>query len=177
MPLTDALLSADSLLAGLAVAPLLHSWSHRLAAAVLFGCADGVASLVGASLAISIPGALVAAPAVVALYGAYLIAASALAGRGLRACSDRGPARRAGSGQLPALGVLGALAVALSVDNLVSSAAAHGASIVAMGCGSAALTLLGLTVGGRALRGLPDRRRTGWVGAGAIATALMAVLS
>jgi hypothetical protein len=174
MPLTDALLSADSLVAGLAVAPLLHSRSQRLAAAVLFGCADGAASLAGASLAVALPAA---APAVVALYGAYLVAVSALAGRGLRAVCDRTLARCAGSGRVRALGVLGALAVALSVDNLVSSAAAQGASIVAMGCTSAALTLVGLTVGGRVLRGLPDRRRTGWVGAGVIATAVMAVLS
>jgi putative Mn2+ efflux pump MntP len=174
MPLPDALLSADSLVAGLAVAPLLHRWSYRLAAAVLLGCADGAASFAGASIAISAPGPLVAAPAVVALYGAYLIAVSALAGRGLQALHDRGPATRAGAGKLAALGVLGALAVALSVDNLVASA---GASVVAMGCASAALTLVGLSVGGRVLRGMTDRRRTGWVGAGVIATALMAVLS
>ena len=116
----DAALSVDSLVAGAAVAPLLRRGSHRLAAAAFFGAADGAASLLGAAIAAPLQGLLVMAPAMPALYGVYLIAVSNLAGRGLRALGAR---RGGAAGHLPALAVLGALAVALSLDNLVTSAA------------------------------------------------------
>ena len=176
MHVTNALLlSFDSLVAGIAVAPLVRSAPCRLVAAVLFGVADGAASLLGALVAVPLHGLLVVAPVMPALYGVYLAAASSLAARGLRATDEA--RSRVGPGRPATPAILGALAVALSVDNLVSSAAADGASVVAVGCASAALMLVGLTVGGRAFAALAGGRRGAWVGVGLMIAACSAVLS
>ncbi len=167
MPLTDAaLLSFDSLVAGCAVAPLVSRTSHRLAAAAAFGAADAAASLAGALLLLSHHGLLAAAPALPALYGACLVAASLLARRELRA------------GRRPALTVIAVLAAALSVDNLAASAAAHDpAAAIGMGLASGAFVLAGLTIGGRVLHRVPPARRTAWVGAGLATAACSAVVA
>lgn len=162
--LLPALLALDSLVAGLLAAPLLRRRSSRVTAALLFGAADATASLLGAVIAAPPHGLLLVAPGVPAVYGLYLVAVSVLAARGLRIASAPGRAT--------ALPALGALAVALSVDNLV---AGGGASVVAAGIGSAALMLLGLTVGGRVIDGLPDTRRGVWAGAGLVVMACLAV--
>src|SRR4051794_9828048 len=147
MPLTDAALSVDSLVVGAAVAPLMRSGSHRLAAAALFGTADAVATSIGRLIVAPLQGMVVVAALMPALYGVYLLAVSGLAARGLRVAtaaeSPSGAARR----HVPALAVLGASAVALSVDNLVAAATAHEASVAAIGCASALAALLGLTIG------------------------------
>jgi hypothetical protein len=154
-----ALLGIDSLLAGFALAPLLRTARGRLAAAALFGAADAAASLV----ALQHRGLLDAAPAMPALYGVYLLVVGGLA-LGVR--------------QLPPLAVAAGLAVALSVDNLVSSAAAHDPWVAAgLGGSSAALLLLGVGIGGRVSSGLPGGRRTAWIGAGLALVACAAVVS
>ena len=163
MALLDAaLLSLDSFLAGCAVAPLLARTSHRLAAAGLFGGADAVASALALTW-LPPQGLLLAAPIMVAAYGAYLLAATALAGRGLRA------------GHAPGWLVLGALAVALSLDNLLS-AAPDPVAVAAAGSASAALLLLGLIAGARLARRVDVAPRQRWLGAGLATTALLAVL-
>lgn len=169
MTLTHAaLLSLDSLVAGFALAPLLSSASRRLAAAGLFGAADAAASSLGALVALPLHGVLGAAPGLAALYAVYLAVAIGLAGRGLDAAEKPG---------LPAWAILGALAAALSLDNLASPVGAHAAPAVAvLGAGSAAAMLLGLAAGARVLRGLPDRPRSAWLGAGVATTACLAVL-
>lgn len=173
MPLTDALsLSIDSLIVGAALAPLVCTASSRLAAAALFGAADAFASLLGTVIVVPLQGLLVAAPALPALYGAYLVAVAILAGRGLRATSGTGT-----PWNLPALAVLSVVAVALSVDNLVAPAAASGAAVVAMGATSAALVLVGFALGEPVFRGLSATRRVGWIGVGLVVTACSAVLS
>jgi hypothetical protein len=178
MLLTHALsLSVDSLVGGAAVAPLVPRASYRLAAAVLFGAADAAASFLGALIAIPLHGLLVVTPAMIALYGAYLVAVSTLAARGLAGIGAVGSATRVRARQLPALLIPGALAVALSIDNLVSAAAGQEASLATAGCSSAALALLGLTAGSRLLRGLPNGRRTAWVGVGLLITACAGVLT
>ena len=178
MALANAvLLSVDSLIAAVAVAPLLSRASHRVAAVALFGVADGAASFLGTLIAVPLRGLLVAAPAAVALYGVYLIAVTILAGRGLKTASDAGPTDRVRSGHLPTLAILGALAAAMSVDNLVSGAAEGGASVAVLGCTSAALMLLGLWVGGRISHGFSAGRRGAWVGAGLMLTACLALVS
>jgi hypothetical protein len=177
MPLTDAaFLSIDSFVAGCAVAPLLCGASYRLAAAVLFGSADAAASFFGTLIAAAPHGLLVVAPGMPALYGVYLLAVSHLAGRGLRATGPERPPSRAGSGGM-AWVILTSLAVALSVDNLVSGAPADGGWVAVAGCGSAAAMLLGLAVGGRVFHGLSATRRSGWIGVGLMITACSAVLS
>lgn len=178
MLLTHALsLSVDSLVGGAAVAPLVSRASYRVAAAALFGAADAAASLVGGLVAMPLHGLLVVTPAMIALYGAYLVGVSTLAARGLAGIGAVGSAARACPRQLPTLLILGALAVALSIDNLVSAAAGQEASVATVGCTSAALALLGLTAGSRLLRGLPDGRRTAWVGVGLLITACAGVLT
>lgn len=178
MPLTHAIsLSFDSLVAGAAVAPLVRRPSYRLAAAALFGAADATATLLGTLIAVPLHGLLVIGPALPGLYGLYLVAASRLARRSLPPGDDPGRPARAGPRHMPTLAVLATLAVALSIDNLVSAAAGQGASPAAAGSTSAVLALLGLAAGSRLLRGLPDRRRTGWIGAGLLVTACAAVLT
>src|SRR4051794_7629984 len=146
-----AFLSLDSLIAGLAVAPLLTSASSRLAGAALFGVADAAASSLGALVSLPLAGAF--APA---LYAVYITIATTLAARGSRP-----------------YGAVAALAAALSVDNLVPPAAAP-AGI--QGAASAAAMLVGLAIGARVVRGLPERQRTAWLLAGVAATACVAVL-
>lgn len=159
------LLSLDSFVAGCAIAPLLGRASHRMAAAAMFGAADATATSLGALLVLPLHGALSAAPGVLALYGAYLLAVSTLARRELQAV------------RAPALGVAAALAVALAVDNLLAPAAAHPAWALATGGASAALLLLGFAAGARLSERLPARRRTAWIGAGLILTACSAVVA
>lgn len=158
------LLGLDSLVAGLVVAPLLRSSSYRLATAALFGAADAAASLLGMLIAVPLHGLHVVAPGVPVLYGLYLLVGAVLAGRSLESAKAVGRAST--------LPVFGALAIALSVDNLV---AGPGASVVAAGCSSAALMLLGLAVGGRVFDGLPGPRVGAWTGAGLVAMACLAV--
>jgi hypothetical protein len=170
MPLSHVpLLSLDSLIAGCALAPLLPRASGRLAAAGLFGAADAAGSALGALVSLPFHGVLGAAPGLAALYALYLAAATCLAGRGLEAAEKPGPS---------AWVILGALAAALSLDNVASPVAAHAAPAVAvLGVSSAALMLLGLAVGARVLRGLPDRSRSAWLAAGVATTACLAVLA
>ena len=158
------LLGLDSLVAGLVVAPLLRRSSYRLATAALFGAADAAASLLGTLIAVPLHGLHVVAPVVPALYGLYLLVGVVLAGRSLESAKAMGRAST--------LPVLCALAVALSVDNLV---AGTGASAVAAGYSSAALMLLGLAVGGRVFDVLCGTRLTAWTGAGLVAIACLAV--
>ena len=175
MALTNALvLSFDSLVAGVALAPLLPKASHRLAAVVLFGVTDAAASLAGASIAISPRGLLVVAPGLLALYGVYLVAATTLASHGLRRAKDPGRPTRVRSPQLPRLAIVGALAVALSIDNLLSAVSGP---VVLMGAMSAALMVLGLAVGGRLVRCEGDRPRAAWVGIGLTITACLALVA
>ena len=168
-------LSTDSLVAGCALAPLLSRTSHRLAAAVLVGAADAAASLVGSLVSLTPGGLPIAAPAVLAIYGVYLIVVTRLAGRGLRAANEPGgqttPAR---SAHLPTWMVLGALAAALSVDNLLAPGAAP--AVIAAGVFSAALLLTGLAAGARISRGWSSPARGAWLGAGLVAVACLGVL-
>jgi putative Mn2+ efflux pump MntP len=177
MLLTHALsLSVDSLVGGVAVAPLVRRASYRLAAAAVFGVADAAASLLGGLVATPLHGLLVVTPAMIAVYGAYLLAVSALAARGLAVGAPVGLATLAFPRRLPPFLILGALAVALSIDNLVSAAAGQQAAVGTVGCASAALALLGLTAGSR-LHRLTDTRRMAWVGVGLLITACAGVLT
>lgn len=162
--LLPVLLGLDSLIAGLVVAPLLRRSSYRLSAAVLFGAADAAASLLGTLIAVPLSGPILVAPGISALYGLYLVTVTLLGARSLESANAMGRAST--------LPVVGALAIALSADNLV---AGEGTSTAAAGCTSAALMLLGLAVGRRVFDGLPGARRSVWIGAGLIAAALVAV--
>lgn len=168
------LLSLDSLVAGCALAPLLTRASQRVAAAVLVGAADAAASMLGALISLSPHGLPVAAPAVLALYGVYLISVTGLAGRGLRAAEEQGQPLRARSSFVPTWVVLGALAAALSLDNLLSPGAAP--AVVALGACSAGVMLAGLVAGGRVSRDWSDTGRRAWLGAGLVAVACLAVV-
>jgi len=162
LPFTHvALLSIDSLIAGCALAPLLPRASQRLAAAAMFGAADAAASTLGALVSPPLQGVLDPAAAFPALYAVYLAVAIGVAG----AATAR---------SRPWL-IVAALAVALSLDNLVSPPATH-APAVLVGAASAAAVLLGLAAGARVLRGLPDGRRGAWLVAGVAASACVAVL-
>ena len=106
-------------------------------------------------------GLILVAPA---MYALYLLVAGAAAARGR---SNR-------LGRASALPTVTGLAVALSVDNLVAGGSAP---VVASGCTSAALMLLGALAGGRVLARLPNARRTVWIAGGLIVSALLAVSS
>ncbi len=142
-------LSLDSLVAGLALASLLPRAPERVAASVLFGLADGLASLYATLSGTHL--AVLAGMAV--LYCAYaltvVVAASAFA---------------ASSRRWSAWAVVATVAVALSLDNLLSPAAPAPAGVA-----SAVLALLGLAVGARLARGLGSRARVAWVAAGLLA--------
>jgi predicted lysophospholipase L1 biosynthesis ABC-type transport system permease subunit len=147
-------LSLDSLVAGLALAPLLPRASERVTASVLFGAADGLASLVA-----TLVGTHVVVPA--ALYGAYVFAV--VVGATTFVASSR---RRS------VWPVVATVAVAFSVDNLFSPTAPAPA-----GAASFALALLGLAVGVRLTGSLRNRLRIAWIGAGLIAAACLSVVS
>lgn len=115
------LFGSDSLLAGLALGPILASWRARAAYAMLFGVCDGVATLLGAMVPHRVP----EPPAVLF----YLVAAALLI-RGAR----RDPAW------------LYALPVLFSLDNFAASNSAADAPGLALG--SAAMAGLGLALGG-----------------------------
>jgi hypothetical protein len=158
MPLLHAgSLSLDSLVAGLALAPLLPRGAERVAASVLFGAADGFASL----LATLIGAHLMVAPGVLALYGAYVFTAVVVAS------VFAAPGRRR---SLWAILVI--LAVALSVDNLLSPAAP-----VPSGIASFALALIGLAAGARVAGGLRSRMRVAWIGVGLVAAIYLSLAS
>lgn len=152
MPLLHAgSLSLDSLVAGFALAPLLSRASEWLAASVLFGAADGLASLVGTHV--------VVAPGMVALYGAYVFAVVVVA------------TMFAVSGDRRSLwAVIVAVAVALSVDNLLSPTAPAPAGVA-----SVVLALLGFVVGARLAAGLRSRLRIAWIGAGLLAAVYLSL--
>jgi predicted lysophospholipase L1 biosynthesis ABC-type transport system permease subunit len=147
-------LSLDSLVAGLALAPLLSRASERIAASVLFGAADGLASLVA-----TLVGTHVVVPA--ALYGAYVFAVVVTA-----------TAFAASSRRRSVWTVVATVAVAFSVDNLLSPTAPAPAGVA-----SFALALLGLVVGARLAGGLQRRLRIAWIGAGLLAAAYLSVAS
>jgi hypothetical protein len=147
-------LSLDSLVAGLALAPLLPRASERVAASVLFGAADGLASLVA-----TLVGTHVVVPA--ALYGAYVLAVVAA-----------GTAFAASSRRRSVLAVVATVAVAFSLDNLLSPTAPAPAGVA-----SFALALLGLVVGARLAGRLQSRLRIAWIGAGLLAAAYLSVAS
>jgi putative Mn2+ efflux pump MntP len=150
-------LSLDSLVAGLALAPLLPRALEWVAASVLFGAADGFASLVATLIGAHV----VVAPGVVALYGAYVFAVVVVA------------SMFAASGRRRSLwAVLVMVAVALSVDNLLSPTAP-----VPAGVASFVLALLGLTVGARIAGGLRSRMRITWIGVGLFAAVYLSLVS
>lgn len=157
-------LSLDSLVGGCALAPLLSRTSQRLVAAGLIGVADAAASLVGSLVSLTPGGLPITAPAALALYGLYLVVVTSLAGRGLRARSAL----------LPPWMVLGALAAALCVDNLLAPGAAP--AVVAAGAVSAGLLLAGLAAGARISRDWSPTARGAWLGAGLVAVACLGVL-
>lgn len=176
IPVTHTLvLSLDSLVAGCALAPLLASASHRLAAAILVGSADAAASLLGSLIWLPRHGLVAAAPVMTALYGAYLIVATSLAGCGLRAASEDGRSPLPRARHLPTWMILGALAAALSVDNLLSPGGAQ--AVGADGLISGALMLCGLCAGARISRCWSCSVRSAWLGAGLVAATSLAVLS
>jgi putative Mn2+ efflux pump MntP len=147
-------LSLDSLVAGLALAPLLPRASERLGASVLFGVADGLASLVA-----TLVGTHVVVPA--ALYGAYVLAVVVVA-----------TTFAASSRRRSVVAVVATVAVAFSLDNLLSPTAPAPAGVA-----SFTLALLGLAVGARLAGGLRNRVRIAWIGAGLLAAAYLSVAS
>jgi hypothetical protein len=147
-------LSLDSLVAGLALAPLLPRASERVAASVLFGAADGLASLVA-----TLVGTHVMVPA--ALYGAYVFAVVVVATTFV-----------ASSRRRSVWAVVVTVAVAFSVDNLLSPTAP-----VPAGVASFTLALFGLVVGARLAGGLRNHLRIAWIGAGLLAAAYLSVAS
>jgi putative Mn2+ efflux pump MntP len=144
-------LSLDSLVAGLALAPLLARASERVAAAVMFGAADGLASLVA-----TLVGTHVVVPA--ALYGAYVVAVV-----GVASAFAASSARRS-------MWVMATVAIAFSIDNLFSPTAP-----VPAGVASFALALLGFAVGARLAGGLRNRLRVAWIGTGLLVAACLSV--
>lgn len=165
-----ALLSCDSLVAGCAFGPLLTGVSQRLAGAVVFGLADGGGSVLGGLLATARHGLLAGVPALPAVYAVYLVIVIGLARRRLQVA---GPARE-GWG-VPA--IVGLVAAALAVDNLVSATPGAAASVPAMAAMSASLALLGLTAGGWIASGWPDRPRRIWLDAGLALAVCLALLT
>ncbi len=171
---TALLLGADSLLVGAAVAPTMRTRSNRLLLATLCGLADAAALAVGLSLAglRAPPDAsmlvTMASPVVLAGYGVYLLAVSAV---------------------LPASPriLVAVLPLALSLDNLFyparDGALAGGSVLVTgiqtlmLGVSSGALMLLGLEVGHRFADRMPAWRQRRWVGLGLVASALLAVVA
>jgi hypothetical protein len=115
------LLGSDSLLAGLAIGPILGSWRARAAYAVLFGVGDSAATLLGAMAPHGVP-----EPPAFLLY----LGAAALVVQGARR-------DRAWLYALPAL---------FCLDNLAAGNPA--ADAPGLGLGSAAMAGLGLALGG-----------------------------
>lgn len=147
-------LSLDSLVAGLAFAPLLPRASERVAASVLFGAADGLASLLA-----TLVGTHVVVPA--AFYGAYVFGVVVVAITFV-----------ASSRRRSAWAVVATVAVAFSVDNLLSPTAP-----VPAGVASLTLALFGFVVGARLAGGLRNRVRIAWIGAGLLAAAYLSLAS
>lgn len=150
-------LSLDSLVAGLALAPLLPRASEWVTASVLLGAADGFASL----LATLIGAHVVVAPAVIVLYGAYVLTVVMAA------------SMFAASGRRRSLwAVLVMVAVALSLDNLLSPAAP-----VPAGVASFALALLGFAIGALLASRLRSYRRVAWIAVGLLAAIYLSTVS
>lgn len=165
-----ALLSCDSLVAGCAFGPLLAFASPRLAAAAMFGLADGAGSALGGLLAPIWHGLLAGVPVLPAVYPLYLVVVIGLARRRL---AIAGPARE-GWGALPCIGVV---AAAFAVDNLFAGRPGNAASAPVMAAMSAALAFLGLTASGRIASGWPYRSRRVWLDAGLAIAVCVAVLT
>ncbi len=148
-------LSLDSLVAGLALAPLLPRASEWVAASALLGAADGFASLLA-----TLDGThVVVAPGMVALYGAYVLAVVVVA------------SMFAASGRRRSLwAVVAMVALALSLDNLLSPTAPAPAALA-----SAVLALLGFAVGARLAGSMRSRWRIVWIGAGLLAAVYLSL--
>ncbi len=117
---TMFLLGFDSLLAGLAVGPILSSWRGRALFVALFGLCDGIATLLGAAVPHLVP-----EPPAVALYllGVVLIIQGARRSRAW----------------------LYAMPVLFSLDNLAAGSPAAAAPALALS--SAAMAAVGLALG------------------------------
>jgi hypothetical protein len=160
------LLSFDSLIAGVALGPLVSA-RDRWWMAVLFGLLDGVATLIsGAWLphsGVAVPRLV---PALIAAYGVYLIAVSIWS---------------LGRVRLPLL-TIPALAIPalLSIDNLMAglpdgAAALSAGYVAAAALTSAAFALAGLWAG-RSLAAVTGGRRERRAGAGLIVVAAASLL-
>ncbi len=149
------LLSVDSLVAAIAIGPLVGRGSKRLRLALLFGACDMAATLGawGFGLAPQ-PWLRALTPGGLALCGIYLLASARIAA------------------QRP--GIVCLLPVLLALDNL--SMPAPPAEALAFGAVSAALGYIGLAIGAAAAAPIA-RCRERWVGAGALAAFAVALLS
>ena len=155
------LLSFDSLIAGVALGPLVSA-RDRWTMAILFGLLDGVATLVSGlrlpHLAAGVPGLV---PALIAAYGVYLITVSVWSLNRVR---------------VP----LWAIPVLLSIDNLMvglpAGATALGAGdVAAAALTSAAFALAGLWAGNLLAAAIGGRRER-LAGAGLLVVAAAAAL-
>jgi hypothetical protein len=115
------LLGFDSLLAGLAIGPILSSWHERTVFVLLFGVCDGAATLLGAAVPHLVPD-----PPAAMLY--LLMVALIIQG-----------ARRSATW-------LYAMPILFSLDNLVAGSAASDA--LGLAVSSAAMAGIGLALGG-----------------------------
>lgn len=157
------LLSFDSLIAGVALGPLVSA-RHRWPMAVLFGLLDGVATLVGGAWlphpTVEVAGLV---PLLIAAFGLYLIAVSLWSHR------------RIGL-PLPL-----ATPLLLSIDNLIAgrpggAAALTAGDVAAAALTSAAFALVGLWAGSF-LAGVTGGRRERLAGAGLLVVAATALLT
>ncbi len=155
------LLSSDSLVAGVALAPLVSPRGRWILAAV-FGLADGLGTLLGGMALPHLPLAAAGiAPLAIAAYGVYLFAVSMWV--------------RRPSGH-PLIYVTPVL---LSIDNLV--AGSSGGEVVLAGAGAAALTsaalaMVGLRIGA-SMASVTGFSRERLAGAGLLVIAAAALLA
>jgi uncharacterized membrane protein YkvI len=162
------LLGLDSLIACIAISPLVSRWSHRLLLAALFGLADGIGFLIGVMVGVVSPlrmsGAFgetleIALPAIL---GIYLIGIAILAVMTQRAGTQQEGTQRPASVIWP----VWILPLILALDNfsfgLVGSPAAGSLLQQAFGQQawlSALLALGGLLVGVAVMRAIPAMQR------------------
>jgi hypothetical protein len=163
-----ALLGADSLVVGFAVAPALRGLAGRLGFALACGLADGVASAFASGLAGVVSWSplerLAILPAV--FFSAYGVAVFALADRLAT------PSTSAGRSLTVPVYVL---APALAVDNLLYVSDEAGA--VGLGVASAVLALLGLALGASISSRLSVAQQRRWLGVGLVVSAVALVVA
>ncbi len=162
------LLGLDSLIACIAISPLVSKWSHRLLLAALFGLADGIGFLIGAMVGAVSPLRMsgefgetleIGLPAIL---GIYLIGIAIIAFRTQRSAAERADTERSSTVIWP----VWILPLILALDNFSFGLVGNteGGSLLQMAFGeqawsSALLALFGLLIGVAVMYVLPAMQR------------------